>query len=234
MPYPKGILLVGIQGTGKSLSAKAISTEWKLPLFKLDIGKIFAGIIGESEQRIRKAIELSEKCAPCIIWIDEIDKAFTRQNNFNDSGTTNRVMGSLLTWLAEKNKEIFIVATANNLLDLPPELMRKGRFDEIFFLDLPTFTERLQIFQIHLLKIRPLTWFNYDIKYFSKITEGFSGAEIEQIIIEAMYNGFHQNREFTSKDIIESSKTLVPLSFTYKEQISQLQEWAYSGKIRIA
>jgi len=234
LPSPKGILLVGIQGTGKSLSAKAISTEWKLPLFKLDIGKIFAGIIGESEQRIRKAINLSEKCAPCIIWIDEIDKAFAKYNNSNDSGTTNRVMGSLLTWLAEKNKDIFIVATANNLLDLPPELIRKGRFDEIFFLDLPKFEERLQIFQIHLQKIRPFTWFNYDIKYFSKITENFSGAEIEQIIIEAMYNGFNQNREFTSQDIIESSKSLIPLAFTYQEQINQLQEWVYSGKIRIA
>ena len=234
LPNPKGLLLVGIQGTGKSLSAKAISQEWNLPLFKLDISKIFASLVGESENRLRKAIEMSEQCKPCILWIDEIDKAFTKEQSFNDSNTTNRVLGILLTWLAEKRSSVFVVATANSLTNLPMEITRKGRFDEIFFLDLPQYIERIQIFTIHLKKIRPLTWFNYDINYLSKITSNFSGAEIEQVIIEAMYCSFDENREFTTQDIINSIKQTVPISFVDQDQVNKLQEWAYSGKVRIA
>nr|QCI05096.1 hypothetical protein [Centroceras clavulatum] len=234
LPNPKGILLVGIQGTGKSLSAKAISQEWNLPLLKLDIGKIFASLVGESETRIRKAINFSEKCAPCILWIDEIDKGFTKSTFSNDSGTTNRVLGALLTWLSEKNTNVFVVATTNTLVNLPTEIIRKGRFDEIFFLDLPKYQERTDIFKIHLKKFRPLTWFNYNIEYLSKITEQFSGAEIEQAIIEAMYNSFYENREFTTKDIVNAIKHTIPIAFIDKEDINKLQEWAYSGKVRLA
>lgn len=234
LPNPKGLLLVGIQGTGKSLSAKAISQEWNLPLFKLDISKIFASLVGESENRLNKAIEMSEQCKPCILWIDEIDKAFTKEQSFNDSNTTNRVLGILLTWLSEKKSSVFVVATANNLTNLPMEITRKGRFDEIFFLDLPRYIERIQIFTIHLKRIRPLTWFNYDINYLSKITSKFSGAEIEQVIIEAMYCSFDENREFTTQDIINSIKKTVPISFVDQNQVSKLQEWAYSGKVRLA
>ena len=234
LPNPKGLLLVGIQGTGKSLSAKAISQEWNLPLFKLDISKIFASLVGESEKRLRKAIEMSEQCKPCILWIDEIDKAFTREQSFNDSNTTNRVLGIFLTWLSEKRSSVFVVATANNLTNLPMEITRKGRFDEIFFLDLPQYPERIQIFTIHLKKIRPLTWFNYDINYLSRITSQFSGAEIEQVIIEAMYYSFDEDREFTTQDIIKSINKTVPISFVDQDKIRKLQEWAYSGKVRIA
>lgn len=234
LPSPKGLLLVGIQGTGKSLSAKAISKEWNLPLLKLDIGKIFASLMGESEIRMRQAIEMSEKCAPCILWIDEIDKAFNKTASSNDNSTNNRVLGSFLTWLAEKESKVFIVATTNTLSGLPTEIIRKGRFDEIFFLDLPKYQERTQILSIHLKKVRPLTWLNYDITYLSKITNKFSGAEIEQAIIDAMYNSFYENREFTTQDIINSIKQTVPIAFIDQENIEKLQDWASNGKIRIA
>nr|YP_009300440.1 AAA domain-containing protein Ycf46 [Campylaephora sungminbooi]AKU47359.1 AAA domain-containing protein Ycf46 [Campylaephora sungminbooi]ALN11806.1 AAA domain-containing protein Ycf46 [Campylaephora sungminbooi] len=231
---PKGLLLVGIQGTGKSLSAKAISQEWNMPLLKLDIGKIFASLMGESEIRMRQAIEISEKCAPCILWIDEIDKAFNKNISNNDSNTNNRVLGSLLTWLAEKRTNVFVVATTNTLVGLPTEIIRKGRFDEIFFLDLPKYQERIQILTIHLRKVRPLTWFKYDIEYLSKITNKFSGAEIEQSITDAMYNSFYEEREFTTQDIVDSINQIVPIAFIDEKNILKLQEWAYSGKIRIA
>lgn len=234
LPHPKGLLLVGIQGTGKSLSAKAISKEWNLPLFKLDISKIFASLVGESENRLRKAIEMAEQCQPCILWIDEIDKAFTKETSYNDSNTTNRVLGAFLTWLSEKTSSVFVVATTNSLKNLPMEITRKGRFDEIFFLDLPKYNERIQIFTIHLKKFRPISWFNYDIDYLSKITNKFSGAEIEQLIIEAMYCSFDENRELTTQDIIHSIKQTVPLAFVDQEQVTKLQEWAYSGRIRVA
>nr|QCI03981.1 hypothetical protein [Antithamnionella ternifolia] len=234
LPNPKGILLVGIQGTGKSLSAKAISQEWNLPLLKLDIGKIFAGIVGESEIRIRKAIDISEQCSPCILWIDEIDKAFNKNNYSSDSGTTNRVLGSFLTWLSEKESQVFIVATSNSLSNLPSEIIRKGRFDEIFFLDLPTLEERNEIFKIHLKKIRPLTWKQYNINKLSEITNEFSGAEIEQVIIEAMYNGFYENREFTTLDIIKCINQAIPLAFTDQDNINKLKSWVNSGKVKIA
>lgn len=234
LPSPKGILLVGIQGTGKSLSAKAISKQWSIPLIKLDIGKIFAGVVGESEKRMRHMINLSEQTAPCILWIDEIDKAFAKTNYSNDSGTTSRVLSSFLTWLAEKNTQVFIVATANNISVLPPELVRKGRFDEIFFLDLPNLQERINIFQIHLKKIRPLSWQNFDITSLSNITDGFSGAEIKQAIIEAMHDAFYEKREFNTIDIQKVIKEFVPLSFTDQESINLLQEWARLGKVRLA
>lgn len=234
IPYPKGILLIGIQGTGKSLSAKAISQEWKLPLLKLDVGKIFTGIVGQSELRVRKMIKLSEQLAPCILWIDEIDKAFIKSNNYTDSGTSNRVLSSLLNWLSEKQKEVFVVATANNVLQLPPELIRKGRFDEIFFIDLPNINERKNIFQIHLKKIRPLSWQKYDTKYLSQITDKFSGAEIEQVIVDSMFNAFHEKREFTTQDIEASIRNSTPLAYTNEIDIRQIQEWAYSKGIQLA
>lgn len=234
LPNPKGLLLVGIQGTGKSLSAKAISKEWNLPLLKLDIGKIFASLMGESEIRMRQAIEMSEKCAPCILWIDEIDKAFNKTTLNNDNSTTNRVLGSFLTWLSEKESKVFIVATTNTLSGLPTEIIRKGRFDEIFFLDLPRYKERIEILTIHLKKVRPLTWLDYDIEYLSEITNKFSGAEIEQTITDAMYNSFYENREFTTQDIINSIKEMTPLAFIDKDNVKKLQEWANNGKIRKA
>nr|YP_009397130.1 hypothetical protein [Thuretia quercifolia]ARW66316.1 hypothetical protein [Thuretia quercifolia] len=231
---PKGILLVGIQGTGKSLSAKAIAKEWNLPLLKLDVSRIFGGILGESENNIQNIINICEQISPCILWIDEIDKIFTHNINTNDSGTTNRVNNIFLTWLSEKNSPVFIVATANNLNNLSTEIIRKGRFDEIFFVDLPNFEERINIFKIHLEKVRPLSWYKYNIYYLSQISNNFSGAEIEQSIIEAMYSGFYKKREFNTKDIIISINNIIPLAFTNSKNISRLKDWIKSGKIRSA
>ena len=231
---PKGIILVGIQGTGKSISAKAIAMEWNLPLVKLDISKIFSGLLGESENKVKTAIEMCESISPCILWIDEIDKIFIKNVTNNDSGTTLRVTNILLTWLSEKKKDVFIIATANTIKNLPIEILRKGRFDEIFFVDLPKFKERINIFYIHLKKIRPLTWYEYNIYYLSKLTKKFSGAEIEQAIIDGMYRGLYQKREFTTKDIVNAIKQMIPLSKTEEERIIKLRQWGYSGKVKLA
>nr|WCH55463.1 hypothetical protein [Hypnea pseudomusciformis] len=234
LPIPKGLLLVGIQGTGKSLSAKVIAQHWKLPLFRLDVGKIFGGVVGESEKNIRKVIKLSEDLSPCVLWIDEIDKAFNRFTNNSDSGTSNRVLSTLLTWLSEKTKQVFVVATANDVLSLPSEMLRKGRFDEIFFLNLPNLQEREMIFQIHLMKVRPLTWKQYNINHLSKLTNSFSGSEIQQSIIEAMNNAFYEKRDFNNNDIINAISDIIPLAFTDHAKIESMQEWAKLGKVRLA
>lgn len=234
LPYPRGLLLVGIQGTGKSLTAKAIAHHWHLPLLRLDVGRLFAGLVGESESRTRQMINLAEALAPCILWIDEIDKAFAGADGKGDSGTTSRVFGTFITWLAEKKSPVFVVATANNIQTLPPEILRKGRFDEIFFVGLPIQDEREAIFQVHLSHLRPHNIKNYDIKRLAYETPDFSGAEIEQTIIEAMHIGFSQNRDFTTEDILESASQIIPLARTAKEQIDFLQNWANSGKARLA
>nr|YP_009257468.1 AAA domain-containing protein Ycf46 [Coeloseira compressa]ANH09551.1 AAA domain-containing protein Ycf46 [Coeloseira compressa] len=234
LPKPKGLLLVGVQGTGKSLSAKVISQQWNLPLLKLDIGKIFAGLVGESEKRIREVIQISEKLAPCILWIDEIDKAFFNSSRNIDSGTTNRVFSSFLSWLSEKETSVFVVATANNIDLLPSELVRKGRFDEIFFLDLPNMEERRHIFKIHLLQFRPLSIHKFHCNELADLTDGFSGAEIKQSIVEAMHNAFYEKREFEMNDIKQAIDNSIPLSITNKSSISLLQEWSRLGKIRLA
>ena len=234
LPNPRGLLLVGIQGTGKSLTAKAIAHNWHLPLLRLDVGRLFAGLVGESESRTRQTIELAEALAPCILWIDEIDKGFAGLDGKGDSGTTSRVFGTFITWLAEKKSPVFVVATANNIRTLPPEMLRKGRFDEIFFVGLPTKDEREAIFEVHLAKLRPHNLGNYDIKRLAYETPEFSGAEIEQTIIEAMHIGFSQNRDFTTDDILEAASQIVPLAKTAQEQIEFLQKWVAAGKARLA
>lgn len=234
LPTPRGLLLVGIQGTGKSLTAKAIATEWQLPLLKLDVGKLFGGIIGESESRLRKMIELAETISPCILWIDEIDKAFTKTDNKGDGGTSNRVLGTFISWLSEKNKPVFVVATANNVDVLPLEIIRKGRFDEIFFLDLPQKQEREQIFKIHIQEFRPNNWKSFDYSKLGQLSNSFSGAEIRQSIIEAMYHAFYEKREFTTEDICLALTQLIPLSQLENTQTLKLKNWAASGSIRLA
>ncbi|MDB9518788.1 AAA family ATPase [Roseofilum reptotaenium CS-1145] len=234
LPHPRGLLLVGIQGTGKSLTAKAIAHHWHLPLLRLDVGRLFAGLVGESESRTRQMIQLAEALAPCILWIDEIDKAFSGMGSRGDAGTTNRVFGTFVTWLAEKTSPVFVVATANNIQSLPPELLRKGRFDEIFFVGLPTQEERQAIFEVHLSRLRPQSLRNYEFKRLAYETPDFSGAEIEQMIVEAMHIGFSQNRDFTTDDILEAASQIVPLARTAQEQIELLQSWAASGKARLA
>nr|YP_009314660.1 Hypothetical protein ycf46 [Neoizziella asiatica]SCW23115.1 Hypothetical protein ycf46 [Neoizziella asiatica] len=234
LPYPKGLLLLGIQGTGKSLTAKAIAHAWNLVLLRLDIGKLFAGVVGQSEANTREMIQVVEASAPCVLWIDEIDKAFDKNLGGNDSGTSNRVLATLLTWLSDKTTPVFIVATANNIENLPSEIIRKGRFDEIFFLNLPSILERKKIFQIHLQKVRPETWHRYNIDGLAKYTTLFSGAEIKQVIIEAMHLAFYQNRDFTSLDLLNASDKIIPLAFTDNDNVQKIQELATLGRFRLA
>ena len=234
LPAPRGLLLIGIQGTGKSLTAKAIANDWQLPLLKLDFGRLFGGIVGESEMKIRQMIQISETLVPCILWIDEIDKTFGQINSRGDSGTTSRVLGTFITWLSEKTAPVFIVSTANNFDVLPVELIRKGRFDEIFFVGLPLEEERKLIFSVHLSKLRPDSWQSFDLAVLSEQSKNFSGAEIQQSIIEGMHIAFNENREFTTNDIQRGLKEIIPIAKMNFEEIESLQNWALSGRFRIA
>ncbi len=234
LPHPRGLLLVGIQGTGKSLTAKAIAHHWHLPLLRLDVGRLFAGLVGESESRTRQMIQLAEALAPCVLWIDEIDKAFGGLDGRGDAGTASRVFGTFITWMSEKTSPVFVVATANNIQTLPPEMLRRGRFDEIFFVGLPSQDERKAIFAVHLSRLRPHNFKAYDLDRLAYETPDFSGAEIEQMIIEAMHIGFSQNRDFTTEDVLEAASQSIPLARTAQEQIQLLQEWAAAGKARLA
>ena len=234
LPAPRGLLLIGIQGTGKSLTAKAIANEWNVPLLRLDVGKIFAGIIGESENRIREMIKLAEALEPCVLWIDEIDKGFNEQTKSGDGGTTTRVFATFITWLSEKTCDVFIVATANNFYTLPLELIRKGRFDEIFFIGLPNKSERKKIFEVIVERFRKYNEKNFNFNNLSNKSVGFSGAEIEQAIIEGMYIAFNEKREFTENDIVSGLNSIIPLSKTHPDKLLENQNLALSGKIRIA
>jgi SpoVK/Ycf46/Vps4 family AAA+-type ATPase len=234
LPTPRGLLLVGIQGTGKSLTAKAIANDWQLPLLKLDVGKLFGGIVGESESRLRQMINVAETISPCILWIDEIDKAFSNVESKGDSGTSNRVLATFISWLSEKTKPVFVIATANNIDLLPLEVIRKGRFDEIFFLDLPKQEEREEIFKIHLKEFRPNNWKLFDSSKLAELSESFSGAEIRQSIIDGMFHAFYEKREFTTEDICMAIEEIIPLAHLENEQMMKLQNWASSGRIRLA
>ncbi|MEM9927863.1 MAG: AAA family ATPase, partial [Cyanobacteria bacterium P01_D01_bin.50] len=239
IPNPKGVLLVGIQGTGKSLTAKTIAHEWRLPLLRLDTGRLFGGIIGESESRVRQMVRLAEAMAPCVLWIDEIDKAFGNisSNIDGDSGTSRRVFGTLITWMQEKSSPVFIVATANNVKILPAELLRKGRFDEIFFLNLPTVVEREEIFKVHLQRLRPTKLSEFDLSQIASQAKDFSGAEIEQVLIDAMHRAFDrgtngQRRDFTTEDILWAIKQTVPLAAIACDRIEDLKRWAAQAGAR--
>jgi ATP-dependent 26S proteasome regulatory subunit len=241
IPNPKGVLLVGIQGTGKSLSAKTIACEWRLPLLRLDTGRLFGGIVGESESRVRQMIQLAEAIAPCVLWIDEIDKAFGNiiSGGDGDSGTSRRVFGSLITWMQEKTSPVFIVATANNVRILPAELLRKGRFDEIFFLNLPSESERQDIFKVHLQRLRPTRLREFDLGVLAKRAENFSGAEIEQVVIDGLYRAFGtfvngQRRDLMTEDILRSIEDTVPLAAIARSQIEDLKRWAAEAGARTA
>nr|QGW12733.1 subunit 4 of 26S proteasome [Nanofrustulum shiloi] len=234
LPTPRGLLLVGIQGTGKSLTAKAIANDWQLPLLKLDVGKLFGGIVGESESRLRQMINVAETISPCILWIDEIDKAFTNVESKGDSGTSNRVLATFISWLSEKTKPVFVIATANNIDLLPLEVIRKGRFDEIFFLDLPKQEEREEIFKIHLKEFRPNNWKLFDYSKLAELSESFSGAEIRQSIIDGMFHAFYEKREFTTEDVCMAIEEIIPLAHLENDQMLKLQNWASSGRIRLA
>ena len=231
---PRGVLIIGIQGSGKSLIAKAVAYEWKLPLIRLDIGRLFGGVVGQSETQVRKMIAITESLSPCILWIDEIDKAFSENSSSLDNGTTKRVLSTLIHWLGEKTLPVFVIGTANDINYLPIELLRKGRFDEIFFLGIPNYLERLVIFEVHLKRFRPLSWQRYNIKKLARNSYNFSGAEIEQSILDAMYIAFNKQREFTTKDILLALKQTVPLVDIDPLRTELIQSWANSGKIRLA
>jgi ATP-dependent 26S proteasome regulatory subunit len=234
LPVPRGLLIAGVQGTGKSLTAKAIANDWQLPLLRLDIGRLFGGIVGESESRVRQMIQISEALSPCILWIDEIDKAFMEQTNRGDNGTSSRVLATFITWLSEKTSQVFVVATANNFSALPLEVIRKGRFDEIFFVNLPSKAERKQIFKVFLKQLRPNNFEDYDIELLTTRSDGFSGAEIQQAIIEGMHFAFNEKREFTTSDVLKGISQIIPLSQIDPERTKKLQDWALSGRVRLA
>ncbi|HOD44585.1 MAG TPA: AAA family ATPase [Anaerolineaceae bacterium] len=231
LPAPKGIALIGIPGTGKSLTAKMIGGLWRLPLLRLDVGALFGSLVGESEERTRRALQVAETVAPCVVWIDEVEKALAHGGL--DSGTSTRVFGTILTWMQEKTSPCFVVATANDIASLPPELLRKGRFDEIFFLDLPTQAERKEIFTVHLRKRNRIPA-DYDLDQLAAATGGYVGAEIEQAIIDAMYLGFNENREFSTADILAAIKRQVPLSISQRETIEALRSWLREGRAQSA
>src|SRR5256884_841705 len=234
LPAPRGILMLGVQGCGKSLCAKAVSNQWQLPLLRFDMGRMFGSLVGSSEENVRRAIAVAESVAPAILWVDEIDKAFagSQGSGATDGGTTARVFGTFLTWLSEKTAPVFVVATANDISQLPPELLRKGRLDEIFFVDLPTKEERKEIFGIHLAK-RGRDPQPFDLDSLVACSENFGGAEIEQAVISALYDAFYARHELATQHILEALRQTVPLARTMDEQIGRLRSWAV-GRARHA
>jgi SpoVK/Ycf46/Vps4 family AAA+-type ATPase len=231
---PKGILMLGVQGCGKSLCAKAVSNLWQLPLLRFDMGRMFGSLVGSSEENVRRAIAVAESVAPAILWVDEIDKAFagSQGSGATDGGTTARVFGTFLTWLSEKSAPVFVVATANDISQLPPELLRKGRLDEIFFVDLPSRDERLEVFRIHLTK-RGRNAAQFDLAALADASTNFSGAEIEEAINSALYDAFYAKTELTTQHILTALAQTVPLAKTMDEQINRLRSWA-EGRARNA
>lgn len=232
---PKGLLLLGVPGCGKSLIAKSIASSWNMPLLRLDVGKVFQGIVGSSEDNIRKAIATAEAVAPCVLWIDEIEKGLSgvQSSGATDGGVTSRIFSTILTWMQEKTAPVFVVATANNINQLPPELLRKGRFDEIFFVDLPSQKEKENIFSIHLQKNRQnVSSFALDI--LAPKAEGFNGAEIEECVKEAMFTAYVESQESNIAPklqmihILDAIKNTVPLSKTMEKQITDLRKFAVS------
>jgi len=233
LEMPKGLLMTGIQGCGKSHSVKAISNYLEVPLIRMDVGTLMGKWLGESEGNIRRAIRLAENVAPCVLWIDEIDKGIPDPSSSNSHETTKRVFSTLLTWLQEKTSAVFVVATANNINHLPPELMRKGRFDEIFFIDLPTEEERIEILKIHLNK-KGFDPAHFSVIDIAKATEGFSGAELQVLIGESMFEAVYQNQSLNSKHLLNEVSKTSPLSVTMKEKIDGIREWATKNNIRPA
>lgn len=236
LPPPKGLLMVGIPGSGKSLTVRAISELWKQPLVRLDMGKIFGSLVGQSEANMRMAIQVAEAVSPCILWVDEIEKGLAGSTGGSlDSGVGARILGTMLTWMQEKTSEVFVCATANDVSALPPELLRKGRFDEMFSVLLPSFEERKEIFTIHLKKRNRggLIGKKLNLDHLSKRTEGYSGAEIEAAIVEALFSAFDEDREIDVGDIVDAIDNMQPISKTMAEKIKRMEEWCI-GRARPA
>jgi SpoVK/Ycf46/Vps4 family AAA+-type ATPase len=234
LPAPKGLLIVGIPGTGKSLTAKATATAFGIPLLRLDMGKVFGGIIGQSEANLRSVTQTAEAIAPCVLWIDEIEKGFsgTKSSGSTDGGTTARVFGSFLSWMQEKEKPVFVVATANDVTKLPPEFVRKGRFDEMFFVDIPTAIERGMIWQVVVKKHwRKPT--DFDCVELARVTEQFTGAEMEAVFVEAMFTAFSENRTPKLRDVSRAALDTRPIIHQMDTEIARLRDWA-RGRAREA
>ncbi|MBG6238541.1 SpoVK/Ycf46/Vps4 family AAA+-type ATPase [Mycetocola sp. CAN_C7] len=237
LPSPKGVLITGVPGCGKSLTAKAMAASWGLPLLRLDIGRIFSGLVGSSEQNLRTALATAEAVAPCILWVDEIEKGFSNTTGSGDSGTTARVFGYFLTWMQEKKHPVFVVATANNIDSLPPEFMRKGRFDEIFFVDLPTAVERRAIWSIQLASnatsANGLSAIDADaVERLIEVSDNYSGAEIEQAVIVALYEAFAERRAVTTADLEKAITDMIPLAVTQAEEVQAIRAWAEVRAVR--
>jgi SpoVK/Ycf46/Vps4 family AAA+-type ATPase len=234
LPTPKGVLLMGVQGCGKSLCAKAVAALYGMPLLRLDLGVMFSSFVGESESRIRSALTLAQSVSPCVLWIDEIDKGLggLKGSGSSDSGTTQRVFGTLVTWMQENRAPVFVVATANNISVLPPEVLRKGRFDEIFFVDLPNDAARANIFQLHLSR-HGRGSLPVDHALLAELTPGFSGAEIEAVVLAALFRALAEERELETGDLAAAIQETFPLSQTMKEELARLRDWA-KGRARPA
>lgn len=227
---PRGLLLTGVQGCGKSLCARAIAASWQLPLVRLDPSSLYRKYIGESEQNLRRAIRTAESVAPVILWIDEMEKVFGSGDGDGDGGTARRVFGTFLTWLQEKRESVFVLATANDISRLPPELLRKGRFDEIFFVDLPAPAVRKDIFRVHLTR-RKRNADAFDLEALAEATEGFSGAEIEQAIVASLYTAFSEEQELSTEILLQEIRETCPLSVTMAERIDELRRWAHGRTV---
>lgn len=234
LPTPKGLLIIGIPGTGKSLTAKATAKVFGVPLLKLDAGRIFAGLVGQSESNLRSVIQTAEAIAPCCLWIDEIEKGFagSKSSGSTDGGTSARVFGSFISWMQEKQSPVFVMATANDVSQLPPEMLRKGRFDELFFVDLPNQAEREAILNIQIAKYGRDPK-DFDIVQLARATDGLTGGEIENVFIEALYAAFDDDNEPTDLTVAEVLTEFVPLSKLMAEQITGLRNWA-KGRARLA
>ncbi|MFA7257727.1 MAG: AAA family ATPase, partial [Kiritimatiellales bacterium] len=234
LPVPKGLLIIGIPGTGKSLTAKATANVFKRPLLKLDAGRLFGSLVGQSEGNLRSAIQTAEAISPCILWIDEVEKGFagSKSSGATDGGTSSRVFGSFVSWMQDKTSPVFVVATANDVSQLPPELLRKGRFDELFFVDLPNLQEREEIWKIQVAKYKRNAD-EYDITQLAKATDGFTGAEIEQTFVDALYAAFATGREPSDLTVSMVLNDIVPLSKLMAEPITALRQWA-KGRARLA
>ena len=234
LPPAKGLLMIGCPGTGKSLTAKATAKVFGLPLLKLDTARLFAGILGQTESNLRSVIQTAEAIAPCCLWVDELEKAFSgsKSSGLTDGGTSSRLFGSFISWMQDKQKPVFIVATANDVSQLPPEMLRKGRFDECFFCDLPNQSEREAIWEIQISKHcrKPD---DFDVVQLAKVTDGITGSEIEQVFVDALHKGFAQNQEPTDLTIAEILTDFKPLSKLMAEQIGSLRQWA-KGRARLA
>ncbi|MBO3739323.1 AAA family ATPase [Actinoplanes flavus] len=231
LPAPRGVLITGVPGCGKSLTAKAMSTVWGLPLLRFDIGRVFSGLVGSSEHNMRTALRIAEAVAPCVLWVDEIEKGFA--GGTGDSGTGARVFGTFLTWMQEKSRPVFVIATANDFDGLPPELLRKGRFDETFFVDLPSRAERVDVWRVHLLRAlrHPRVAGELPVgadllDELAGLTTGYSGAEIEQAVTVALFDAFSERRPLSRDDLVRAVMSIVPLSVTQAERIDGLRAWA--------